>query len=157
MRRIYPVLFITLLSIAGAHPKTPHFCYGDIRLGIDATALQVVIAHRSHFRSGTTVVVGDYRNAALMIDFDASNNVNNITIKKDITDPQTEFDALVAEYSALYGKPVTLNRGRMIAEYSKGDEIALVRVRKSSSNTHLLFIVFCGNRKSAHYTNMMAD
>ncbi len=157
MRRIVPVLLILLLSAAWAQPKSPAFCYGDICLGIDALALETIIAHRPHVRSGGTIVVGDYHDAALMIDFGPHSNVNSITVKKDITDPKSEFNALVEEFTAVYGTPVALNRVRLIAEYSKGGRIALVRVRTSSSDTHLLFIVFCEGRESAHYKNIMAD
>jgi hypothetical protein len=157
MRRIVPVLLISLLSAAGAQPKSPAFCYGDICLGIDAPALERIIAHRPHVRSGGTIVVGDYRDAALMIDFGPDNNVNSITVKKDITDPKSEFNALAEEFTAVYGTPVTLNRVRLIAEYSKGDRIALVKVRMSKSNTRLLFIVFCEGRESSHYKSVMAD
>ncbi|MBN2079006.1 MAG: hypothetical protein JW838_08565 [Spirochaetes bacterium] len=157
MRRIFTFLLISLLSVAGAQPKSPAFCYGDICLGIDALALQKIIAHRPHVRSGGTIVVGDYRDAALMIDFGPDNNVNSITAKKDITDPKSEFNALVAEFTAVYGTPVALNMNGMIAEYSKDGSIALVMVKMSSSNTHLLFIVFCEGRESAHYKSVMAD
>ncbi len=157
MRRIFPVLLISLLSAAGAQTKSTAFCYGEICLGIDALALEGIIAHRPHVRSGGTIVVGDYRDAALMIDFSPDNDVNSITVKKDITNPKSEFNALVAEFTAVYGTPVALNRNGMIAEYSKSGRIALVRVRKSSSDTHLLFIVFCEGRESAHYKYIMAD
>lgn len=157
MRRIVPFLLISLLSAAGAQPKSPAFCYGDICLGIDAMALQGIIANRPHVRSGDMILVGDYRDAALMIGFNPDNSVNSITVKKDITDPGKEFDSLVAEFTAVYGTPVTLNRVRMIAEYSKGDRIALIKVRMSRSNTRLLFIVLCEGRESAHYKSVMGD
>lgn len=157
MNRFFTVPLILLLSAAGAQPKSPAFCYGDICLGIGAMALQGIIADRPHVRSGDMILVGDYRDAALMIAFNPDNSVNSITVKKDIADPGKEFDSLVAELTALYGTPVALNRARLIAEYSKGGRIALVRVRTSSSDTYLLFIVLCEGRESAHYKSVMGD
>lgn len=157
MKKIIYSLVLMFIFFSISHAQNVLFHYGEIYLGMRQAELMKFLIDKNFIEIKGTIIIGNYLEAAIMIDLDKDNIISDITIKKDIVDSITVFDNQVKEFIPIYGKPILVDKSKMIAEFSKENKISLVSVKKSSSGSSLLFILFSNSKDSKRYKNLISD
>ena len=143
-------LFFCLSLSAAEKP----FRFGDLYLGMETEKIADVLKDCAYINRGPSYVVGDYHDAAVMMN--GIGTITDITIKKDTAEPEKLLRDEVKKYSAIYGKPVASDAGKMFFEFAKDGKIMVLRCRPGATG-YLYFMVFSVNRETVSYKKMIED